>query len=308
MTEFRTLLSNFVKKSQTVTSLSSSSTDTEYPSAKCVYDNVKNKLEQDDIIILNDTYYSSSNTLSDFVTETVKTNATIDYSTMSITTSANVVARLSLQNSSDYQTLEITFNCSTSNYSGIIINDEMFANTSTPIVITLGPSETLQLEDYGNSSGGNNTITYTYRRKAESINKIGNIIYPVGAIYISLNDTRPEILFGGRWSGLSDKFLLGASETYAVGSTGGSATVTLTSAQSGVPAHNHTYAHTDTTYKANTTSRKPGTSTAVNYVTSITATANNTTKTSNNNTAANASQAHENMPPYISVYMWKRTA
>ena len=26
-----------------------------------------------------------------------------------------------------------------------------------------------------------------------------------------------------------------------------------------------------------------------------------------NNTGANASEAHENMPPYMAVYVWKRT-
>ena len=131
-------------------------------------------------------------------------------------------------------------------------------------------------------------------------------IYPIGAIYLSVNSINPSLFIGGTWTQLKDRFLLGSGDTYNAGTTGGSATVTLTSAQSGVPAHNHTYAHTDTTYKANTTSRKPGTATAANYVTSITGTANNTTKTSNNNTAANASQAHENMPPYLAVYMWER--
>ena len=137
---------------------------------------------------------------------------------------------------------------------------------------------------------------------------IVDIIYPVGSIYMSVNSTSPQTLFGGTWEQLKDRFLLGSGDTYANGSTGGSATVTLTSAQSGVPAHKHNYAHTDTTYKLNTTNRKPGTSTAVAYGTSITGTANNTTKTSNDNTTANASQAHENMPPYMTVYMWKRTA
>lgn len=131
-------------------------------------------------------------------------------------------------------------------------------------------------------------------------------IYPIGSVHITTNSVNPSNYFDGEWERIQDTFLLASGTTYANGSTGGSATVTLTAAQSGVPQHTHTYAHTDTTYKANTTSRKPGTATAANYVTSITATANNTTKTSNNNTAANASQAHENMPPYLAVYMWER--
>ena len=131
-------------------------------------------------------------------------------------------------------------------------------------------------------------------------------IYPIGSIHITTNGVNPSNYFDGEWERIQDTFLLASGTTYANGSTGGSATVKLTSAQSGVPQHTHTYAHTDTTYKLNTTNRKPGTSTAVAYGTSISATANNTTKTSSNNTAANASQAHENMPPYLAVYMWER--
>lgn len=131
-------------------------------------------------------------------------------------------------------------------------------------------------------------------------------IYPIGSVHITTNSVNPSNYFDGEWERIQDTFLLASGTTYENGATGGSATVTLTAAQSGVPAHNHTYAHTDTTYKANTTSRKPGTSTAANYVTSITGTANNTTKTSNNNTAQNAAEAHNNMPPYLAVYMWER--
>lgn len=131
-------------------------------------------------------------------------------------------------------------------------------------------------------------------------------IYPIGSVHITTNSVNPSNYFDGEWERIQDTFLLASGTTYENGATGGSATVTLTASQSGVPQHTHTYAHTDTTYKANTTSRKPGTSTAANYVTSITGTANNTTKTSNNNNAQNAAEAHNNMPPYLAVYMWER--
>ena len=135
-----------------------------------------------------------------------------------------------------------------------------------------------------------------------------DMIYPIGSIYMSVYDISPETLFGGAWEQLKDRFLLGSGDTYANGSTGGSATVTLTSAQSGVPAHSHKYNDYNTTYTLKTTNRKPGTSTAVAYGTSLTAGGGATERTSSNNTAANASQAHENMPPYMAVYMWKRTS
>lgn len=56
-------------------------------------------------------------------------------------------------------------------------------------------------------------------------------IYPVGSIYMSVNSTSPATLFGGTWSQLKDRFLLGAGDTYSNGATGGVATVTLTTSQ-----------------------------------------------------------------------------
>lgn len=131
-------------------------------------------------------------------------------------------------------------------------------------------------------------------------------IYPIGAVHITTNSVNPSNYFDGEWERIQDTFLLASGTTYENGTTGGSATVTLTSAQSGVPAHSHKYQDYNTTYTLKTTNRKPGTSTAVAYGTSLTAGGGATERTSSNNTAANASQAHNNMPPYLAVYMWER--
>jgi hypothetical protein len=45
---------------------------------------------------------------------------------------------------------------------------------------------------------------------------------------MSVNSNNPGTLFGGTWAQLSDRFLLGASSTYANGSTGGSTTMAHT--------------------------------------------------------------------------------
>lgn len=131
-------------------------------------------------------------------------------------------------------------------------------------------------------------------------------IYPIGSIHITTNSVNPSNYFDGEWERIQDTFLLASGATYENGATGGSATVTLTAAQSGVPAHSHKYQDYNTTYTLKTTNRKPGTSTAVAYGTSLTAGGGATERTSSNNTAANASQAHNNMPPYLAVYMWER--
>lgn len=64
-------------------------------------------------------------------------------------------------------------------------------------------------------------------------------IYPVGSIYMSVNSTSPATLFGGTWTQLKDRFLVGAGNSYAVNSTGGEATHTLTVNE--MPSHTHSW-------------------------------------------------------------------
>ena len=77
-----------------------------------------------------------------------------------------------------------------------------------------------------------------------------DLIYPVGSIYMSVNNTDPSVLFGGTWESIEDRFLLASGENYTAGDTGGSDTQTptgvvgdtsLTEAQ--LPAHKHLNDH-----------------------------------------------------------------
>lgn len=115
--------------------------------------------------------------------------------------------------------------------------------------------------------------------------------YPVGAIYASADSTSPASLFGGTWEQLKDRFLLGAGDTYAAGSTGGEATHKLTVAE--MPKHTHEF----------------GLQAYGAEVGSVTVTGNASQATLNKVTnEAGGNSAHNNMPPYIAVYMWKRVA
>lgn len=124
-----------------------------------------------------------------------------------------------------------------------------------------------------------------------------NLLYPIGSIYMSVNSTDPGTLFGGTWEAIEDVFLLGAGNTYNVGATGGEATHTLTIEE--IPPHNH---HILTNNDDFNNSSGGG-----NYGTShdgATAWYQTTWYTEN----TGGGQAHNNMPPYLAVYMWKRTA
>lgn len=200
-------------------------------------------------------------------------------------------------------TVDTTDYVSTSNTEGLIKNDGTIDTTS----YLSAHQDITGKEDKSNKvTSLSSSSTDTQYPSAKAVYDLISLIYPIGSIYMSVNSTDPSTFLGGTWEQIKDRFLLGSGDTYANGSTGGSATVTLTSAQSGVPAHTHQYSDYNTTYTLKTTNRKPGTSTAVAYGTSLTSGGGATTRTSQNNTSANASQAHENMPPYMAVYMWKR--
>ena len=126
-------------------------------------------------------------------------------------------------------------------------------------------------------------------------------IYPIGSIYLTVNSANPSTLFGGIWEQLKDRFLLGAGDTYASGSTGGTANHLLSAAESGLRAHSHWVGRDN---DANFGSNNGSVHANGNY-TDSTAGANWLVSTS---TVAEqpAQTAHNNMPPYLTVYMWKR--
>lgn len=141
-----------------------------------------------------------------------------------------------------------------------------------------------------------------------------DLIYPVGSIYMSINATNPKELFGGTWEQIQGKFLLGMSSNYPAGSQGGEATHTLTTSE--IPFHNH-----DIGQKGNTSMVLP-TDVAVDdsshsqYVTTLEGGRSGWYKSSvawggeiaTRNQTSPYGQAHNNMPPYLAVYIWKRTA
>lgn len=161
-------------------------------------------------------------------------------------------------------------------------------------------------------------IGYSVSVRRESTNAIADIIYPIGSIYMNINDIPPSVLFGGYWERLQDRFLLGAGTSYSGGSTGGAASVTLTANQSGLKAHGHGMAHNHNHRHKHYGNWSIGTGSSDAYVqsanrktTAVYTEYDNTASsktTTDNNTASNASEAHNNMPPYLTVYMWKRIA
>lgn len=131
-------------------------------------------------------------------------------------------------------------------------------------------------------------------------NYILDNVYPVGSIYMSVNSTNPKNLFGGTWEQIQGRFLFGMNSSYPAGSTGGEITHKLTNAE--MPAHAH--------YMASGNSGAPDTWTpdAGSYLVDSVTENKHTWWAQIGMNEAGGSEAHNNMPPYLSVYIWKRTA
>ena len=116
-----------------------------------------------------------------------------------------------------------------------------------------------------------------------------DFIYPIGSIYMSVNSISPQTLFGGTWTQIKDRFLLACGDTYTNGTTGGEATHKLTVNE--MPSHNHVLK------KGNSL----GDGSGIMWSNTLGENAAGVNLTG-------GSQAHNNMPPYLAVYIWKRTA
>lgn len=139
-----------------------------------------------------------------------------------------------------------------------------------------------------------------------------DLLHPVGSIYQSTVSTSPATLFGGTWEQLSGRFLIAANSTYTAGSTGGEASHTLTVAE--MPAHQgHMYdnfnesGYVDRNGDANSYYVDSSAAGYAKYE-------NRPYKIVSGNEfvmqgyTRGGSQAHNNMPPYLAVYMWKRVS
>lgn len=131
--------------------------------------------------------------------------------------------------------------------------------------------------------------------------------HPIGSIYLSVSETSPAAVFGGAWERIAKgRTLIGAmlssdadyDADFAPLSTGGEKVHTLTADE--MPAHSHGF-------------------TGVNESSTMTDSAGNypirmyPDKAANWNNGSGIAetgggQAHNNMPPYLAVYIWKRVS
>lgn len=129
-----------------------------------------------------------------------------------------------------------------------------------------------------------------YRATPAPIESLLDYVYPVGSIYLSYSHVSPAELFGGTWARIENAFLWAVDPNGTIGQTGGSKTHTLTVDE--LPAHSHGSVYSQ---------HAAGTKDKAWYTTSGSSVAYGAVSTG-------GGAAHNNMPPYIQVSVWRRTA
>ena len=169
-------------------------------------------------------------------------------------------------------------------------------------------------------------------------------MYPIGSIYISYSSTNPSTLFGGIWEQIQGRFLLGVSNTYSVGSTGGTTSNITSSNGSGntgsasgntggsssantgsttltinqIPSHSHSldfmgiYGSTSGPWggviNVSQVTGKQNTSSAGGNQGHTHSMAHTHSIGSHTHSISSHTHTVNTLPPYIAVYMWRRTA
>ena len=163
----------------------------------------------------------------------------------------------------------------------------------------------------------------SYLKDSDEIKQlIFNVIHPIGSIIHTTKEENPSTYLGGEWQRIEDRFLLGAGSTYAIGSTGGEAKHVLTVNE--MPSHNHSPLEvneegTDTNYKrcfmtalhtnSDSTGRSEvarGTSSGINAI--VATNVEDLLAKNSITSSTGGGAAHNNMPPYKTVYIWERIA
>lgn len=127
-------------------------------------------------------------------------------------------------------------------------------------------------------------------------------VYPVGSIYMSVNSTNPGTLFGGTWERIMERFLFGCGdERYPAGHAGGEEQHLLTVEE--MPSHNHAMA-----YGPDSSASSTGFPYGIAAGSATNSAGGRGYMTNLGTFSSGSGWAHNNMPPYLCVYIWKRTA
>lgn len=185
------------------------------------------------------------------------------------------------------------------------IDDEMNARTRDIENVNSAITTEREARISADKAINQKVIQETTERKQEdaiitsSIEDYWNTIYPVGSIYISTNPTfNPQTTWGGTWvKTAKGRCLIGANDTYPIGSIGGESSHTLTVDE--LPPHRHNIS------RINWYNSSQGRGLKFEYTENSNIKVDGETQMSGETGNGNT---HNNMQPYLSVHIWERTA
>lgn len=190
---------------------------------------------------------------------------------------------------------------------------EMKKNTDNTVSltdVTVYENEDISRTFFGAAEA--NQINGGMNKLVGAVNDVINIMYPVGSIYMSVNDVNPSALFGGTWEKIQDSFLVATGSYFNLGQSGGSKDAVVVSHTHTQAAHKHDYGYKLWGTKSGSSELGAQLSGSGKY---YAATSNNDYKwladmSSEQPTINNSGVdgTDKNLPPYLAVNMWKRTA
>lgn len=157
---------------------------------------------------------------------------------------------------------------------------------------------TAEAREYAEAASSSATAAATSAEQARVIAMADAIAcFPIGTILVTTNSTNPGTYIGGTWTAIEGKFLLAQSEDHTAGETGGAESVRLTADE--LPSHRHGM---DNYLIDDGTEQMPGWNGFTMRGKEVVIAELVKTR------AVGGNMPHENMPPYLAVYMWERTA
>ena len=281
------------------------------------------QISSGNVISATDTTYTAGSN--------VQISASNEISATDTTYSAGTNISISANNEINCNVLDDTAASSTTTYSSTKIQQVIADVGGVAIDDTTASTTTV----YSSSKTENLINT--------SLAQLLDRLYPVGCVVMSFNDmTNEQVVarYGGTtWERIQDRYLVAAGSNHTVNTTGGSSTVTLTT--DNLPSHSHSYvntivgsttlttsqmpSHTHTPYNSGTEKRIVSSGTGYGSA-NISVGGGGFASTTLNSTGGGGSHTHPDTsqskttgttgsgtafsiePPYIAIYMWRRTA
>ena len=178
-----------------------------------------------------------------------------------------------------------------------------------------------KLNAKANTSHTHDDRYYTETEIDAKLSELLSRVYPVGSIYICLHNGNPGLVFGGTWAKIEGRFLLASSNAYSVNSTGGSADAVVVTHTHDQEPHSHDayegmFLTSVDDIKINSTNRSfpSASSNGVHFVYTDADTVHGISENTQTEekwpdiSSTGVSGTGKNMPPYLVVNVWRRTA